>query len=63
MALRVDSIAKDTGNNATCLATDQRGETREASVDDVCDVGAFELKPSSFFVVPLANGKAVIFGL
>lgn len=63
MALRDNSIAVNTGDNATCLATDQRGDDRAASVDDACDVGAFELKPSSFYVVPLPNGKAVIFGL
>ncbi len=64
-ALADDSIAIDTGNITTCLNTDQRGRPRDAQ----CDVGAFErtfsdsASSSDFFVIPLANGKAVIFDL
>ena len=45
---------------------DQRGELRD---DGACDIGAFEFKESdipeeeTFFVVPLPNGKSVIFVL
>ena len=55
---------------------DQRGETRP--VGDACDVGAFEFNPdenldenldenpdenTNFYVIPLPNGKTVIFSL
>ena len=38
-ALLGGSSAINTGNNATCLATDQRGYPRN---DGYCDIGAFE---------------------
>ena len=59
-ALPASSPAIDAGDNANCPATDQRGEARDLQ----CDIGAYErLDDTNFFVVPLANGKAVIFGL
>lgn len=66
-ALAADSIAINTGDAATCLTTDQRGETRDIS-DGFCDIGAVELDASlvndtTTFVIPLLNGKTVIFDL
>lgn len=64
-ALAPNSIAIDTGEPSTCLSTDQRGEQR----DSQCDVGAFERQSSNTdsgtttFVIPLLNGKSVIFDL
>ncbi|RBP50599.1 choice-of-anchor Q domain-containing protein [Arenicella xantha] len=58
-ALAANSMAINTGNISNCTDTDQRGATR----DSLCDVGAFEFVDTSFFVVPLKNGKSVIFGL
>ena len=54
------SAAFDTGNN--CLATDQRGEPRPASM---CNVGAWEGEDpgGGFFVVPTENGGSAIFQL
>ena len=44
-----------------CPSTDQRGESRNSTR---CDAGAYERpEDSSFFVVPLSNGKSVIFDL
>ncbi|MEX0800813.1 MAG: choice-of-anchor Q domain-containing protein [Dehalococcoidia bacterium] len=47
-ALTADSPAVDTGDDAGCPATDQRGVTRPQDGDDdgtaVCDVGAYELE-------------------
>jgi hypothetical protein len=40
-ALLAGSPALDAGNNATCLATDQRGVTRPQG--SACDIGAFEV--------------------
>ena len=66
-ALVVGSPAIDAGHPAVCASApvnnkDQRGESRPAGV--ACDIGAFEFGASiSFFVVPLSNGKKVIFGL
>lgn len=58
------SPAINTGDNATCEATDQRGESRPLSASNACDVGALEvLNDTSTFVIPLANGKSVIFDL
>ena len=67
--LPVGSPAINAGDNATCQSTDQRGEARLNNTSDQCDIGAFEgaLEPeepdTSFFVVPLSNGRTVIFGL
>ena len=67
--LPVESPAINAGDNATCQSTDQRGEARLNNTSDQCDIGAFEgaLEPeepdTSFFVVPLPNGRTVIFGL
>jgi len=66
-ALAPNSIAINTGDAATCLATDQLGKTRDIS-DGFCDVGALEFDASlvndtTTFVIPLANGKTVIFDL
>lgn len=53
------SPAIDLGVN--CPATDQRGEPRNSAR---CDAGAFERPDeSNFFVIPLSEGKAVIFDL
>ncbi len=67
-ALLPDSIARNS-SNFLCVNNDQRGQTRRIG-DGFCDVGAFEfidglddIDDSSFFVVPLRNGKAVIFEL
>ena len=59
------SPAINTGDNATCEATDQRGETRQLSARNPCDVGAFEAldENTQTFVIPLDNGKTVIFDL
>ncbi len=64
-ALVANSPAINAANNGACPATDQREETR----DNQCDIGAFEfieeepIEEESFFVVPLPNGKSVIFSL
>lgn len=59
LAISEDSPAIDLGVN--CPITDQRGESRNSAR---CDAGAFERPDeSSFFVIPLANGKSVIFDL
>ena len=36
--------AIDAGDNATCLATDQRGVNRPQPSGGVCDIGAFEVR-------------------
>lgn len=57
-ALLAESIALD--GTTICPATDQRGVARS---QDVCDIGAFEQveeESSSFFVIPVSGGKAVI---
>ena len=59
-ALSDNSIARDTGDNTTCLATDQRGNPRD---DGACDVGSFEFgngDGSDFIVIPLGNHRAVV---
>jgi cysteine-rich repeat protein len=43
IAIQASSPAKDAGDNATCEATDQRGEARAVSGPGVCDKGAFEI--------------------
>ena len=68
-ALATGSPAVDAGDNAVCAAApinnlDQRREPRPVGAN--CDIGAFEgeVEPdTTFFVVPLPNGKSVIFGL
>jgi len=60
-ALPEGSPAVNAGDNSACPARDQRGQFRN---DSRCDIGAFELMPTTnFFVVPLPNDKSVIFGL
>ena len=44
LALLTGSPALDTGDNATCTATDQRGVSRPQG--DACDIGAYEYGPS-----------------
>ncbi len=63
-ALVARSPAIDAGDSAVCSANmivlDQRGIERDAR----CDIGAYEYVDSTdFFIVPLKNGKQVIFGL
>jgi len=60
-ALPASSPAIDAGDNAACLTADQRGESR----DTQCDIGAYEFQQdvSSFFVIPLPNGKSVVIEL
>ncbi len=71
-ALAMNSPAIDIGDNTICAAEpinnlDQRGEPRP--IGEACDIGAYESSESptaggsSFFVVPLPDGKTVIFGL
>lgn len=56
------SPAVDAGKNVDCPLTDQRGEARPVGVN--CDIGAFEGEvQETLFVVPLPNGKSVIFSL
>ncbi len=68
-ALSSDSPAIDSGDNETCQTIDQRGKTRPLSLEEPCDVGAFEVfesdrqEDSEFFVIPLPNRRAVIFNL
>jgi predicted outer membrane repeat protein len=45
LALLNDSIALEAGDNATCLATDQRGVTRPQG--PICDLGSFESGPTA----------------
>ncbi len=70
-ALVQGSPAVDAGDNNICATVqvnlmDQRGEPRP--LGGTCDIGAFEgeLEPEpnpTLFVVPLPNGKSVVFGL
>jgi len=65
-ALLADSPAINAGNSADCSAApinnrDQRGSSRAGGSS--CDIGAFEVDDNLFFVIPLANGKSVIFSL
>lgn len=67
-ALAENSPALDAASNTNCgvgkmIAIDQRGEPRN---DGLCDIGSFEgfvADEVQFFVVPLPNGKSVIFSL
>ena len=45
----------------TVYRNDQRGVSRPQK--KTCDIGAYELKKKSFFVIPHSGGKAVIFEL
>ncbi|MFN8445642.1 MAG: choice-of-anchor Q domain-containing protein [Caldilineaceae bacterium] len=47
-ALALDSPARESGNSATCFATDQRGIIRPQGL--LCDIGAFELVPVTPFL-------------
>lgn len=66
-ALPKNSPAIDKVSGADCAAivsnTDQRGEVRPSG--SACDIGAFEYQQesSSFFVIPIGNGKAVVINL
>ena len=73
-SLVAGSPAINQGDNAICAAApinnlDQLGGTRP--IDGVCDIGSVEYidsgepgtPESAFFVVPIKNGKAVIFSL
>ncbi len=63
---QLNSAAINTGDNATCLTIDQRGQTRLLSESDGCDVGSVEIgqiDQSTFFVVPIKGRKAVVFEL
>jgi CSLREA domain-containing protein len=54
-ALLPGSPAIDAGDDATCEATDQRGEFRPLDGDGVngprCDIGAFELRRNNFVLI------------
>jgi len=59
-AIASNSIARDTGENDDCPATDQRGRPRD---DGSCDVGAVEFGPGDgggFNVIPLGDGRVVV---
>ena len=59
-----DSAAINRGDNRNCQASDQRGELRRRTNSNRCDIGAVEIvEQGNFFVVPLNNGRAVIFEL
>ena len=63
-ALVMDSPAINRGDPQLCkdkmILRDQRGERRDAW----CDIGAYELmENTSFFIVPLRNGKTLTFEL
>ena len=68
-ALAMNSPAIDAGDNTICATEpinnlDQRGEPRP--IGSSCDIGAYESNVAndrSFFVVPLPDGKSVIFEL
>jgi hypothetical protein len=51
LALLVGSPAIDAGDDSTCLATDQRGESRPIDGNNdslaICDIGAFEVQVQS----------------
>jgi len=65
-ALLAGSPAIDAGDDTICRASpinnkDQRGYSRAEGAH--CDIGAYELDQTTFFVVPASNGKTVVFGL
>ncbi len=56
-ALLTDSPAIDTGDNFTCMATDQRGFSRPQG--SICDIGAYELiVPVLLVIKDVNNGLA-----
>ncbi len=61
MALLAGSPAIDTGDDSSCEATDQRGLVRPVDGDGVggavCDIGAFEYRPSHVFNDVPVTGK------
>jgi len=61
-ALLAGSPALDAGDNATCLATDQRGVTRPQG--PACDIGAFEVfvppTPQSLIAALIAQINALV---
>jgi len=61
-ALLAGSPAIDAGNNATCLATDQRGVTRPQG--PACDIGAFEAPatPQAQVAALIAQINALVSG-
>ena len=70
MALQAGSPAIDGGNNATCPATDQRGNARADGDNNgsvVCDIGAYEVAAialvGSTAVPALSDWSLVILGL
>ncbi len=64
-----ESLAKDAGDNASCEATDQRGQPRPDAISGLCDMGAFEIQlgegveetEGSFYVIPTKNGNVAIY--
>ncbi len=65
-ALHTGSRAIDAGDPAKCAIdalqnVDQRGYARVSGPR--CDIGAYELDQTSFFVIPAPGGKTIIFGL
>jgi len=56
MALGVDSSAIDTGNDANCPSTDQRGVTRPQGSH--CDIGAYEAE----LLTVTADSKSIVYG-
>lgn len=63
-ALTEGSPAINAGNNETCPDIDQRGVLRNISEND-CDIGSYEgfISEESQFIIPLSNGKTIIFSL
>jgi CSLREA domain-containing protein len=59
-ALLAGSPALDAGDNATCLATDQRGVTRPQGPG--CDIGAFETTPEDQIAALIAQVNALVSG-
>ena len=65
-ALLNGSPAIDAGDDAICKSSpinnkDQRGRYRDQGLH--CDIGAYELPQTTFFVIPTHNGKVITLGL